>query len=505
MGSRDAGMSRTVYSCVYAADFPAQALLRLRPDLQSQPVVVLEGHPPQDTVCSMNLRARRRGVSLGMTRLEIEELGGIQIFSRSAQVESAAASVFLEVAAKFSPRIEAAGSDKACTCVLDLSGTERLFRPAKQLAARLHAALLRAGFRTSITVSDNYHAARLKASAERGIVLIPPGEEAMALADLPLTSLDLGDDYLEIFAMWGIRSLSELASLPVVELVMRFGPQAITWHEQACGVATHVFEPVEPALLLQETYEFENPVDQMESLLFISARMIECLTQRAADRLLSLASLSLKLQMEGGQVHHLAIRPALPTTDRKFLLKLLQLQIAANPPQAAVVSFSMTAEPGVSQKMQLGLFAPQTPEPSRLDVTLARLKALVGDDRVGSPAIEDTHHSGRFHMESFQVNRRAPALKSEGIHLALRRLRPPLPVHVRFRATKPETFSTRENRYLITESFGPWRTSGCWWSNAQWDTEEWDVLATDADGASLACLLLHDCMQNEWRLEAYYD
>ena len=36
-------MSRELYACVHAAEFPAQALLRLRPDLQSQPVAVLEG------------------------------------------------------------------------------------------------------------------------------------------------------------------------------------------------------------------------------------------------------------------------------------------------------------------------------------------------------------------------------------------------------------------------------------------------------------------------------
>lgn len=498
-------MSCTVYACVHAAEFPTQALLRLRPDLQSHPVVVLEGCPPQDVVCSMNLHARRRGISLGMTRSEIEELGGIQIFSRSSEVESAAATVFLEFAAKFSPRIEMAGRDKACACVLDITGTERLFGPAKVLTRRIHSALLRVGFHTSIAVSENYQAALLKASAARGIVLIAAGEEAQALADLQINSLDLSDEHLETFAMWGIGTLGELASLPVVELVTRFGTLALTWHEQSRGISPHVFQPAEPAILLQETYEFENPVEQMEPLLFISARMIEYLTQRAADRMLSLASLSINMRLEGGGVHRLAIRPALPTIDRKFLLKLLQLEIGANPPQAAVISFSMIAEPGLSRRMQLGLFAPQTPEPSRLDVTLARLRAMVGDDRVGSPLLEDTNRAGSFRMERFQVNRHPSASLTENTHMALRRLRPPLPVHVRFHAMKPSAFSAKENRFHVTESFGPWRSSGCWWSTPQWDTEEWDVLAADEDGASLACLLLHDLRQNEWRLEAYYD
>jgi len=129
----------------------------------------------------------------------------------------------------------------------------------------------------------------------------------------------------------------------------------------------------------------------MDSLLFIGARMIDCLVTRAAGHALSLASLTVMMKLEGSRIHHGKIRPALPSTNRKFLLKLLQLEIAAHPPPAAVISLTLTAEAGLNSKVQLGLFAPQTPEPSRLDVTLARLKAIVGDDRVGSPELDDTH------------------------------------------------------------------------------------------------------------------
>ena len=49
------------------------------------------------------------------------------------------------------------------------------------------------------------------------------------------------------------------------------------------------------------------------------------------------------MKLEGEATHHGAIRPALPTTDRKFLLKLLQLEIGAHPPPAAVFSFALSA------------------------------------------------------------------------------------------------------------------------------------------------------------------
>jgi protein ImuB len=345
----------------------------------------------------------------------------------------------------------------------------------------------------------------MKAAATRSVTVIPKGEEACMLANLPVAALNLTEEHRETFALWGIRTLGELAALPEVELVTRLGPQARTWHDRARGVAKHLFQPREQIFSLHEFCEFETPVEQMESLLFIGARMIDCLIARAAGWALSLASLSLNMRLDGGGVHHGTIRPALPTTDRKFLLKLLQLEIGAHPPPGAVVALTLNAEAGQSPRMQLGLFAPQTPESSQLDITLERLKALVGENRVGSPVLEDTHCAGSFRMESFAVNSKVSTPAQTSPRIALRRVRPPVPVHVVLHATKPSSFRDRENRFDVLEAFGPWRSNGFWWSKDQWDAEEWDVLAAGSDGRSIACLLVQDRRVNEWRLEAYYD
>jgi len=498
-------MSSELYACVHAAAFPAQALLRLRTDLQAQPVAVLDGPVLQETICSLNRHAVKRGAVLGMTRLEAEGMSGLQLLPRSAEVETAARAVFLECAAKFSPRIEEASDGTGCALVLDIAGTELLFGPAEKLAERLRYEMATAGFRISIAVSANFHAARIKATATRGITIIPEGEEAHALEKLPIASLALTEEPKETFALWGIRTLGELAALPEVELVKRLGAAASDWRALAHGVARHTFQPIEPEFALKEFYDFETPVEQIDSLLFIGARMIDCLVARAVGRALSLASLTVDMVLEGGRVHHLSIHPAVPSMDRKFLLKLLQLEMGAHPPLAAVVSITLTAEAGQSSKMQLGLFAPQTPEPSRLDVTLARLKAIVGEDRVGTPVLEDTHRPGGFQMEGFVVDAKPASQEVECPRMALRRVRPPHPIQVSMHAMKPAAFRDGDNRFEITAAYGPWRTSGCWWSQDGWDTEEWDAMAASANGEAFGCLLVLDRLRNEWRLEAFYD
>lgn len=498
-------MSTEVYACVHAAEFPAQALLRLRPDLQSEPVAVIEGRPPHEFVCSMNRHALSKGISLGMTRLDVEGLDGVKFLARSLETEDAARAVLLECVSQFSPRIEDSGCTTACAFVLDISGTDRLFGTPVQLADRMRSALASAGFRVSIAISANYHAARMKAAATRGIAILAEGEEASALTSLPLTSLPLAEDPREVFAMWGIRTLGELAVLPEVELITRLGAEARTWRELARGTHAHLFEPMEPEFTLREFCEFDDAVEEIDSLLFLGARMIDCLVARASDRALSLALVTARMKLDGGRSHQCVVRPAVPSADRKFLLKLLQLEIGSHPPQAAVMSLELVAEAGRCGTVQLGLFTPQAPEPSRLDVTLARLRAIVGDDRVGSPVLEDTHRAGSFRMEGF-AGTTAERKREPGVpRMALRRMRPPVAVRVMQRNARPAEFRDWQNRFEITSAFGPWRSSGCWWSEDNWDLEEWDVLAERNDGTSVACLLVCDRSSNEWRLEAYYD
>jgi len=427
--------------------------------------------------------------------------------------------------------------------VLDIAGTDRLFGPPAQLAERLRDGLAEAGFRAAVAVSANFDTARMKAASMRGTAVIPEGAEAEALARLPIAALGLDEEYAATFALWGIGTLGELAALPEAELVARMGPNARVWRALARGEREHTFEPIETAFALEEFCEFEAPVEQIDSLLFVGARMIDCLATRAAGRALALRSLTAEMGLEGGRTHCITIRPAVPTIDRKFLLKLLQLEIGAHAPQTAVVRLTLRAEAGAQSKVQLGLFAPQTPEPSRLDVTLARLRAMVGEERVGSPVLEDTHRAEGFRMEGFgiasqQVSESASWRVSEADNggcsrMALRRVRPARAVRVALSPTlaangtvrmishpsdknrdvarvghptmKPVAFSDGENRYEIAAAYGPWKTSGCWWELNAWDAEEWDVLAAMNGGRQVACLLTRDRTRNAWLLEAFYD
>ncbi len=503
-----------LYACLHAPEFPLQALLRLRHSLRGTPVAVLEGHAPLERVCAANVAARREGVADGMTRVEAESFAGMTLLRRSLGEEAEARGVLLACAAKYTPSIEDVSRESAALCVLDLGGTEKLFGAPLALAEQLRGELAGFGLRVSIALSANFYAAIAQARSGPGIRLIAPGEEQQTLAPLLLSVLPLSAEQLETLSLWGIRTLGGLAALPERALVARMGQAGKRLRALARGEQPHLFQPALPPFELRESYEFDAPVSAMDSLLFVLAPMLEQLVLRASERALSLARLDLLLRLEvsAGQqaVYRRSVRPALPTIDRKLLLKLIQLDLDEHPPAAAVLALVVTAEPGETSKVQLGLFSPQLPEASRLDVTLARLRALVGDACVGSPRLKDTHAPDSFVLQGFAIGLAgARAQPTEGAP-ALRRVRPPMPLAMRVANAAPACFWFEASDYQVVKAIGPWRASGEWWSAAVWSREQWELIAEARSSAGqssrqVCCLVAHDLLQQQWMIEAIYD
>jgi protein ImuB len=497
-----------IYACLYAREFPAQALLRLRPELRDKPCVVMDGEPPLQRVSSLTRKARSIGMTHGMTQVDVDTFSGVTVLPRSSKEETAASEAVLECAGCFSPHVEEASHDRSFLCVLDIAGTKGLFGPPESVARSLLTRVGALGITACVAVSSNFHAAVAvaKAPLPLSVRVIPDGEESTALAALPLTVLDLGDQQVETLSLWGIRTLGMLAALPERELVSRLGQSGRRLRQLARGEAPHLFQPVEPAFTLRERMELDSPVEILDALMFVASLMLEQLILRSTARVLALASVNATLTLEGGATHLRTVRPALPTNDRQVWIKLLHLDLEAHPPQAAVLAVALDAEPGSTSQVQFGLFSPQLPEPSRLDVTLARIRAVVGDENVGRAVLTDTHQLDGFRMEPFEIPSAQPAeAPFVTLRPAMRRLRPAESVFMTFQSARPEAFFFRQRRYSVEHSYGPWLTNGEWWSATLWGCEQWDLVARAPDGATLCGCLIRDVLRDQWQMAGLYD
>jgi hypothetical protein len=125
-------------------------------------------------------------------------------------------------------RIEAAEVEKS-----------RLFGPPQTLAETLLKRVKAIEISTRVAVSSNLHAAVCMVrgmSPKDQIIVIPPGQEAKALASLPLTVLDLSEEQAKTFSLWGIHTLCMVAALPEKSLIARMGQEGQRFSRLAKGI-----------------------------------------------------------------------------------------------------------------------------------------------------------------------------------------------------------------------------------------------------------------------------
>ena len=496
-----------LYACVYVREFPAQALLRLRPELKQRACVVMDGEPPFECVSSLNTNARRLGIQRGMSRTDIDGFPQAKVLSRSLKIELVTKEMLMECACTYSPRIEDCSDNSYFLCAIDITGTECLFGPPAVLARRLLQHINSLGLSAQVRVSSNFHTAAClaKVSSGRPIDVVPSGEEAAFLSSLPLDALALTGEQAELFALWGIHTVGMLALLPEEELVARIGQDGRRLQQLAHGKCPHLFRPVSPLFKLEERQELDFPLDSLDSLMFGVAVMLDQLILRTKARLVALAAVTIILELDGGEIFTRRVRPAQPGNDKQFWIRLLHLDLQSHPPQAAVVAVMLDAESGDCSKVQLGIFSPPLPETARLDVTLAQLKALLGEGNVGHAVLQDSHASESFRLTPFSISWGSITPTNLQERAVVRRLRPPEDTSVHTGQYQPEVFIFREQCFDVLHAYGPWIARGEWWNELFWNMEQWDVIAKTPNGVVLCCCIARDLLRNEWQVIALYD
>jgi hypothetical protein len=170
---------------------------------------------------------------------------------------------------------------------------------------------------------------------------------------------------------------------------------------------------------------------------------------------------------------------------------MVQLDLSAHPPGAEVQKPRLEAEAVRPQHLQEGMFVPQRPEPQQLQVTLARLRKIVGEGRAGSPEIIEQHTTQTFRMVHFKPDPRGKTGAKRTVKKsALRVYRPHRRARVRSEHGAPSFVQFENQRYRVGDAAGPWRRSGQWWTEHRWGRDEWDLVLDLVGNRSLS-----DCLR----------
>ena len=403
----------------------------------------------------------------------------------------------VECARGFSPHIEECPPD---TVIFDVRGLESLYGPPKLLA---HEIERRVGVPASLAIAANPDAAMHAALGIRGVTVIAPGKEADVLSPLPVNLLRASPEIAELLHLWGIRTFGEFAALPPLGVAARLGEEGVHLQRLARGDGYRQLHPLVDPLEFEEEMELEHPVESVEPLSFILARLLNDVCGRLGARSLATNEIRVRLKLENAPEHSALLRLPVPMLDPKAFLKMLQLELSGSPPVAPILKVHLKAEPVKPRRMQHGLFVPSSPEPEKLELTVARLRHLVGDGQVGTPEMADTHRPDTFSMRAFAPQ--AVAVRdceiAEASRLCLRRFRPPRYAQVIVVNHQPVRVASPSVNGRVVMAKGPWRTSGEWWRTDAWNRDEWDI----ALESGALYRLFQEIDGGRWFVEGSYD
>ena len=434
------------------------------------------------------------------------------------------------LARDFSPRIERYGDSGV---VLDVAGLGRLLGDAHGIAAELARTAGERGLKVQMAVAPTQTSARvlaLVADAPQVVTSNP----AAALASLPLHLLSVLDEdprlrqgfggqahsasripdpasrtpvLFDVLKRWGLRTIGELAALPPDEIAARFGASGVAMHRRALGLDSRPLIPDPGAPRFIQSMELEWPLEELEPLSFVLARLLEplSLALERADK--GAAAIRLDLRLTDKTTHTRMLQLPASMRDARVLRTLLLLDLESHPPAAGIDVVTIEVDPAPGRIVQFSLLERATPSPETIATLTARLSALVGDDRCGSPVLVDTHRPDGFEMKRFgprDSTRSGVAAESPGP--SLRRFRPPVAIRVAIDRGRPVHIPIDRKGMpggRVEQCAGPWRASGAWWDAAgqAWDRDEWDV--EFADGS--VCRIFHARDNGVWFMEGVVD
>lgn len=304
----------------------------------------------------------------------------------------------------------------------------------------------------AVGVGPNATVAYAAARAVRdGVRSIDPDEARDFLDAAPLEVLEIDGEARGILGSLGVWTVGQLRQFDPASLGMRFGPAVAEARRRADGFDPRGPKSPTPTPLDRAQIDLEDPIAQLPALIFVIAPALQRLTAqvRQRDEGITAVRLTLRVAPPAERVV-IEARCREPSTNARSVLELLRTHLESVHLEAPVHSLSLRITESVSHARQTESL-PYGPPPSRADareVTLARLRSRLGEDRVQQASRVELGHP----ME------RAQWVDGEtvpGEALPWRRIEPPVPVQDGF-----VTLHGRRRRVLrlsrVERAIRPW-------------------------------------------------
>ena len=240
-----------------------------------------------------------------------------------------------------------------------------------------------------------------EAASRPPLVVVPSGQNAVAMAPLPIACLPLAPEDVRWLAKIGVRRISELRALPRSALASRLGARATLVLCLAEGEDRAPLTPYVPPEIPEEGAVFEYGVEGSEALTFVAKTLTDRLAVRLAGRAVAAARLELDLSIDvallhegerdGSRIQRVSLELPQPLASAGDLLAALRPKIERLVLRAPVLGAKLRAASLVHKpQAAMSLFEPQPKAERALPRLVAELAADLGETAVGKLTLGDS-------------------------------------------------------------------------------------------------------------------
>jgi len=212
--------------------------------------------------------------------------------------------------------------------LLDITGAAHLFGGEKALLDRSRTSLSRQGFAVQGAIAGSAMAVHALARYRNG-THVTPGEDANAVAALPVEALALDPAITHAFRHAGLKTIGQVAARKRTELTARFGAQMVFALDHALGQAE---KPISPRIPLPDYMAeriFAEPLVAEDAILETLRGLGASLATLLAERGEGARQLEATFFRADGKVRRIVITTAGPTRDPAIIVRLFREKLAA--------------------------------------------------------------------------------------------------------------------------------------------------------------------------------
>jgi protein ImuB len=307
-----------------AAQAPADPIDPRRPFILS---VDASGGP---RIAALNAAAEAEGLAIGDSMADARaKAGPLQVRPVDRAADDAALRRLALWATRYTPVVAPWGEDSGADGLfLDITGAAHLFGGEERLLSDISRRLDCFGLPARLAIADTAGTAwALSHHHAKRSVILPSGQEAEALAPLPVGALRLSPETRTTLQRLGFKRVGSLFDKPRAPFAARFAGELLQRLDQALGRVHEPLVPIVPPPVYHSLRYLLEPIATQDAIVAVATRLMQDLVHALTRDGVGARALRLSLYRVDGEVNAVDIGLTVPTRSAAHVARLLDLKL----------------------------------------------------------------------------------------------------------------------------------------------------------------------------------